>query len=140
MRSVERHEVVEVSEFAGTDEVVFEAESSVLEEVDAILNTFENAARFGYFSVGAGTQAEAIERVAAHRTATVASRRWRVRGLRAGAYRVLLNMLDALRGTEAQVQRLRLLSSSGSGRTLSASALRDAAYPASDGRPRSTSG
>jgi hypothetical protein len=104
---------VGIGDFAGESDVTFEAavksSSSKMTEVVQIAQAFAAAAGTGMFSQGLAANTRPIETAAMEGPAMGNFRcQWKVRGIQAGAYRVLLNMLDVMHHFSDPLESIRI--------------------------------
>jgi hypothetical protein len=105
---------VDIADSAGESRVIFVVETKEplpAGDVDEVVNTFVSAANLGMFSK---------EPIAPTTPIVVDSREsqaqgviryvWKVTGMQVGAYRVLLNMIEATHNISAPLKRIRLVS------------------------------
>lgn len=124
---------VGIADSAGESEVMFEAvaKSSLSEmtEVAQIAQAFASAVRTGMFS-RALANTTPIETVAVEGPANGKYRcQWKVRGIQAGAYRVLLNMLEVMHHFSEPLESIRLSMPTRQGKKMNRQDVMNAPFP-----------
>jgi len=113
---------VEVVDLPGESQVLFEAETklpSAAKDIAPAVDAFISAANFGMFSKEPTAKIKPIE-VESFETQGQGIIRylWKVNGVQVGAYRVLINMLEAAHHFSTQLERIRLISIPDQGKRL----------------------